>query len=100
MNAQLAQFGAFAENLPQVTVQVLPFSQGAHVDVTVQLPPDLDVFFRDIETPGADWLEAEKALADAIRAAADTRAGDDPDEVITFLVLQQRAVISEPAGVA
>ena len=32
-----------------------------------------------------DWLEAEKALTGAIRSAADTRAGDDPDDVITLL---------------
>ena len=30
MNAQLDQLAAFAEDLPQVTVQVLPFSHGAH----------------------------------------------------------------------
>ena len=30
MTAQLEQLAAFAEDLPQVTVQVLPFSRGAH----------------------------------------------------------------------
>ena len=33
MNAQLAQLAAFAEDPPQVTVQVLPFSQGAHAAI-------------------------------------------------------------------
>lgn len=30
MNAQLGQLAAFGEGLPQVTIQVLPFSSGAH----------------------------------------------------------------------
>ena len=30
MGAQLGQLAAFADDLPQVTVQVLPFSRGAH----------------------------------------------------------------------
>ena len=55
------------------------------VDVTIRLPPDLEVFFSDIEASGGNWLEAEKALTGAIRSAADTRAGDDPDDVITLL---------------
>jgi transcriptional regulator with XRE-family HTH domain len=33
MNAQLEQLAAFAEDLPQVTVQVMPFSQGAHAGI-------------------------------------------------------------------
>jgi transcriptional regulator with XRE-family HTH domain len=33
MNAQLDQLAAFAEDLPQVTVQVLPFSHGAHAAI-------------------------------------------------------------------
>jgi hypothetical protein len=33
INAQLAQLAAFAEDLPLVTVQVLPFSQGAHAAI-------------------------------------------------------------------
>jgi hypothetical protein len=32
-----------------------------------------------------NWLEAEQVLTEAIRSAADTRAGDDPDDVIAFL---------------
>lgn len=55
------------------------------IDVEVQLPPDLEVFFSDVEASSGNWLEAEKALTEAIRSAADTRAGDDPDDVITFL---------------
>jgi len=55
------------------------------VDVAVRLPPDLEVFLCDIVASGGNWLEAEKALAEAIRSAADTRAGDDPDDVITLL---------------
>jgi hypothetical protein len=55
------------------------------VNVTVRLPPDLEVFFSDIETPGGGWLQAEQALVSAIRSAADARAGDDPDDVIALL---------------
>jgi transcriptional regulator with XRE-family HTH domain len=35
MNAQLDQLAAFAEDLPQVTVQVLPLSHGAHAAIGV-----------------------------------------------------------------
>jgi hypothetical protein len=41
------------------------------VGVTIRLPPDLEVFFSDIEGSGGNWLEAEKALTGAIRSAAD-----------------------------
>ena len=53
--------------------------------VTVRLPSELEVFFSDIEASGGNWLEAEKALATAIRSAADARAGHDPDDVIALL---------------
>ena len=55
------------------------------INVTVRLPPDLEVFFSDIETPGGDWLQAEQALVSAIRSSADARAGDDPEDVIALL---------------
>ena len=53
--------------------------------VTVPLPQDLEVFFSDIEASGTNWLQAEQALASAIRSAADVRAGDAPDDVIALL---------------
>jgi hypothetical protein len=55
------------------------------VNITIQLPPDLEVFFSDMETSSGNFLEAEQALVDAIRSGADARAGDYPDDVITFL---------------
>lgn len=53
--------------------------------VTVQLPSGREAFFADVEASGENWLQAEQALASAIRSAADARAGDDPDDVIAFL---------------
>ena len=55
------------------------------VDIEIRLPADLEVYFSDVRASGGNWLEAENKLVDAIRSAADTRAGDDPDDAITFL---------------
>jgi hypothetical protein len=56
------------------------------VAVDVDLPEELAVFFTDIEASTGDWLEAERALTEAIRTAVRAWAEDDPVHAVTRLL--------------
>jgi hypothetical protein len=54
-------------------------------DIEIRLTPDVAVYFSDIRGSGGQWQDAQRALTEAIHAAADARACDEPDDVVAFL---------------
>ena len=52
------------------------------VAVSVELPPEFEVFFTDIETSGANWLDTERSLIDNIWAVVDGWADEDPAAMV------------------
>ena len=54
-------------------------------DIEIRLTPDVAVYFSDIRGSGGQWQDAQRALTEAIHAAADARARDEPDDVVAFL---------------
>jgi len=55
------------------------------VAVSVELPPEFEIFFTDIEADSGNWLDTEKALIESIGAAMDGWANEDPVSVVARL---------------
>jgi hypothetical protein len=55
------------------------------VAVSVELPPEFEIFFTDIEVGSGNWLDTEKALIESIGAAMDGWATEDPVSVVARL---------------
>ncbi|MDQ6944750.1 MAG: hypothetical protein M3256_00455 [Actinomycetota bacterium] len=56
------------------------------VHVSVDIPPEAEVFFREIELGAEDWREAERALIADLQAKAEEWISDDPATIIARLV--------------
>ena len=60
------------------------------VAVTVDVPTELEVFFRPIERREADWREAEQALIADLKSTGEAWASEDPTNIISRLVEARR----------
>ncbi|MCA1706939.1 MAG: hypothetical protein LC808_28215, partial [Actinobacteria bacterium] len=54
--------------------------------VSVDIPPELEVFFREFEPGAEDWHEAERALTADLKAKAEEWASEDPATIVGRLV--------------